>query len=609
MYKSKLFAAVILMAALLVSNAGSEAEESQAVDNVTSQMSMGALPTNPERQGWTELMEAARIEDLATVNVLLRKGTDVNVKEASGSTALMVAAFKGNLEIVKVLMDKGADVNLKDKAGGTALSRAISFNHMDIAQFLLEKGAKDDNSLFLAITFNYTSIMRGILKNGINVNNSNNRNGQMPLMFATSIGRADMVEILINNGAEVNITDNEGMTALMYAVKNGHLAIAKSLLDQGANVNIKNNNGQTALDLVDKENGEDNWFLKTLLKHEANRNTKETSKEIVSVKLVPKETDNVDKGIIYWTKETDSIGIHIYLPNKKKDDVFLKVKGNPHLLEWTKDMKTLFLISGSELFKVEWKWGAKPEKILSIPSEAINATFKDTYIDKKTNLWRTLYISEGFHESDIVTVKENKKEKYYLIYGSEKIYFTDPYFKNYGGLAILQEYNPIKGWQIIEKRMTSCNSQSAPCMDIMNDLYTPLPMISNSVIIDHMRIENKLETAEWAEGTPERGIAYIPSKSIANITLKVNVNMGDSYHAITPLRYVDKKSNIEKIIYDANSSCNDFDQLGFEEYGGFLLVGTEYNSQCARVIDMKTGSMLLTIPPDSSAFWVDVPRN
>lgn len=51
--------------------------------------------------------------------------------------------------------------------------------------------------------------------------------------------RKDVVQVLLDNGADVNISDNKGKTALMTAAKKGNKTILKALIDAGADVNAK----------------------------------------------------------------------------------------------------------------------------------------------------------------------------------------------------------------------------------------------------------------------------------------------------------------------------------------------------------------------------------
>lgn len=51
-------------------------------------------------------------------------------------------------------------------------------------------------------------------------------------MLAVSHGRMDMVELLLDSGADINIQDDDGSTALMCAAEHGHIDIVKFLLAQ-----------------------------------------------------------------------------------------------------------------------------------------------------------------------------------------------------------------------------------------------------------------------------------------------------------------------------------------------------------------------------------------
>ncbi len=124
-------------------------------------------------------------------------------------------------EQVRQLIADGSDVDAQDGYGNTALMHASSLDRPEIVEMLLNAGA-DVNSR----NFFYESTA---------------------LMCAAENGRANIVEILLNRGADVNAQDGYGNTALVYAAMYGFLDVVQMLLEYGANVDAQTQSGKTAL--------------------------------------------------------------------------------------------------------------------------------------------------------------------------------------------------------------------------------------------------------------------------------------------------------------------------------------------------------------------------
>jgi len=67
------------------------------------------------------------------------------------------------------------------------------------------------------------------------------------LINAAHCGRKDVVELLLNNGADVNAKSNDGWSALTYAARNGRKDVVELLLNAGTDINAKDNYGWSAL--------------------------------------------------------------------------------------------------------------------------------------------------------------------------------------------------------------------------------------------------------------------------------------------------------------------------------------------------------------------------
>ena len=94
--------------------------------------------------GYTPLIAASESGRLATVELLLNHGANVNAIDKDKQTALMRAAAAGRLDVVRLLIDRGADLARKDKLGQTALRLAANRNQGAVVQWLRSLNAPDE---------------------------------------------------------------------------------------------------------------------------------------------------------------------------------------------------------------------------------------------------------------------------------------------------------------------------------------------------------------------------------------------------------------------------------------------------------------------------------
>jgi ankyrin repeat protein len=69
-------------------------------------------------------------------------------------------------------------------------------------------------------------------------------------MYSIASHNLELVNLLLDKGADVEAHDARGFTSLMAAAGGGFADIVKTLLDHGAGVNDKSNDGTTALKLA-----------------------------------------------------------------------------------------------------------------------------------------------------------------------------------------------------------------------------------------------------------------------------------------------------------------------------------------------------------------------
>jgi len=90
-----------------------------------------------------------------------------------------------------------------------------------------------DKQLIRASEHGLTNIVQWIIDAGANVNAKNNIGGT-PLMIASQYGHEVCVKLLLDVGADVNAKNKDGWTALMFASRYGHKDVVELLKKHGA---------------------------------------------------------------------------------------------------------------------------------------------------------------------------------------------------------------------------------------------------------------------------------------------------------------------------------------------------------------------------------------
>lgn len=201
------------------------------------------------------LVYAARLGRFDIVKDLLELGADPNQIDYSGQSALHAASESGDSRIVKLLLSSGVNIELKDSWGRSALYIAVGRARSDVVRELLGHGAPVEGNSSLggscleqAVFGGDKFILDALLSHRESSLEQEDIHGRTLLMYAACMGRKEIVETLMSNGADVNATDDEGNTPLFFASRFGHAGVAESLLIAGANLFEANRYGWLSMD-------------------------------------------------------------------------------------------------------------------------------------------------------------------------------------------------------------------------------------------------------------------------------------------------------------------------------------------------------------------------
>jgi len=173
-----------------------------------------------------ELLEAIENDSLVKMRALLDEGLDLSKPVIIGEEydldepdeiGLLFYAIRthASLEAIELLLEYGLDIHALDSDKISTLDTAIKFKRKDIALLCIEQG--------------------------MDINSTKRRSGILPILLASCFSDMEMVELLLENGADLHAADSSGMSAKDYAKKLGQKKMVEFLDEKGAKFNLYSN--------------------------------------------------------------------------------------------------------------------------------------------------------------------------------------------------------------------------------------------------------------------------------------------------------------------------------------------------------------------------------
>lgn len=213
---------------------------------------------------WTELLfETVETDDVDLARKSLAHGADVHAivdgRSILSASISLRRRDEENIEIIQILLEAGANPNRRSEDGKTALSWAAFSEAKDLVQLLLNAGATVEaeqpedgcTSVSTVAQNGNREIMELLLSaGGKSVLNDFDYSYRTLLMWAAEKGDIEIVRMLIDAGADVNVFDeiHAGTNALLEAVqRGGSYEMVELFVNAGADPTITGCMGITAL--------------------------------------------------------------------------------------------------------------------------------------------------------------------------------------------------------------------------------------------------------------------------------------------------------------------------------------------------------------------------
>ena len=201
---------------------------------------LAACGAGRETRADPRLVRAAADGDLEAVTRLLEDGVDVDSQDPTGRTAVTAAVYGGHVQVVRLLVDEGADVDVQDDTRANALLAVGETGDVDVLREVLRADPDTTRTnrfggtaLIPAADRGHVALVRELVRTDVDIDHVNDL-GWTALLEAVILGdggpaHQQIVRILVEAGADVDLGDRDGVTPLQHARRSGFDEIARLL--------------------------------------------------------------------------------------------------------------------------------------------------------------------------------------------------------------------------------------------------------------------------------------------------------------------------------------------------------------------------------------------
>jgi len=180
-----------------------------------------AAPINEDPETPRMLIAAAERNYSDVINVMIKKGININLQDINGNSALSTASENGNNDLVKLLLSKGAD-----------RSQIKPVHHSPFVIPDIKDDYQAPEIYIYGVRWGMIEIVKSMLNRGIPVDTLDSQ-GNNALGTAAGVNQTETTAFLLEHGADINLINGIGLSPVEHAIANDGIDAALLICRKG----------------------------------------------------------------------------------------------------------------------------------------------------------------------------------------------------------------------------------------------------------------------------------------------------------------------------------------------------------------------------------------
>lgn len=234
MMKKKIFG-MCALSLLLAMTACDDKMDPNNPQSVRKELTKRKIPFTPN-----QFVSYAANGDTAKMTLFLQASFEIDAAADNGNNAVAIAANKGNIMSLNYLFAHGAKADVRNSNGESVIDNAVMMGNKEVVTILLEQLKKEgadpaglSSAVLIAAKRGNVDVLEMLADAGAPLD-VRGPDGYLPIHWTVKSGNFDAMVFLINKGADVNAKCGQGYSVLDWATNEGYPRLIKELKKHGA---------------------------------------------------------------------------------------------------------------------------------------------------------------------------------------------------------------------------------------------------------------------------------------------------------------------------------------------------------------------------------------